>query len=182
MNFSTISQRAKFFGSLLTLFVFFTSNLFAVDFLSVVYREVQIGTTLVYPFYADYVASPPELEYHNIAPPQHGDVWLDEDDATWWYGGKFSGMHEFQYTPTVLQPQRDTVYVWYQRLDPATNLLDSYMDVVIIDIVPRSIFATNDYIETKTDIPVSIPVLDNDNSDFSFSIDFVSLCSVTCLL
>ena len=177
MNFSTISQRAKFFGSLLTLFVFFSSNLFAVDFLSVVYREVQIGTTLVYPFYADYVASPPELEYHNIAPPQHGDVWLDYDDATWWYGGKFSGSHEFQYTPTVLQPQRDTVYLWYQRLDPATNLLDTYMDVVIIDIVPRSIFATNDYIETKTDVPVSIPVLDNDNSDYSFSIDFVSLCN-----
>ena len=54
-------------------------------------KEVQINTTLVYDFYCDYVSTKPELEYHNIAPPQHGDVYLDTDDFTWWYGDGFSG-------------------------------------------------------------------------------------------
>lgn len=178
MILSTVWRRSAFLGcTILALLLCASSNLFAIDVVKVVRLEVKIGQTLDYEFYADFVASPPELEYHNVIDPYvyNGDVVLDPNNGIWYYGQTFSGTHLVQYTPTVQQPQRDTVYLMFDRLNENNQTVE-HMEILIFDIVARSIDANRDFAQTKVDVPVTIDVLQNDISDYpNMHVAFVSL-------
>lgn len=177
MNLSTFAHLCVRTCSFL-LVMLFSTNAFGIDYVKIVRLQVPIGDTLYYDFYADCLTTPPEIEYHT-SHPNFGIAIIDPDPI--WtttpdhYGECFDGTHTVKYFPEVSQIQRDTFYLLYDKRNE-NNLREEYFEVVIIDIVNRSITANNDYATTITDSSISIDVLDNDVSDLGGKyIDFVAL-------